>query len=129
MDGTCRIELLRRIKIAFKIFIFKKIDILRDPEEADKLIKEGADVVRSDQTVGILFVVGKEVIRSRLRQQHRNRWKTCKGCRQSKTLMSELLISRTKELQAISRQKFQVTVGLLTDHKPLRARKFKLGLT
>jgi hypothetical protein len=40
--------------------IFKERDILRDPEEADKLNKEEANVVRSDQTVGILFVVGKE---------------------------------------------------------------------
>jgi len=116
-------------KIAFKIFIFKERDILQDPEEADKLTKEEASVVRSDQTVGIRFVVGKEVIRIRMRQEHLNRRKTCKGCRQSKTLMSELLISRTNELQAISRQQRKVTVGLLTGHKTLRALMFKLGLT
>jgi hypothetical protein len=83
------------MKIAFKILIFKERDILRDPEEADKLTKEEASVVRTDQTVGIRFAVGKEVIRIRLRHEHPNRRKTCKGCRQSKTLMSELLISRT----------------------------------
>jgi ribonuclease HI len=33
-------------------------------EEADKLAKEGTDGVPSDQTAGIPFVVGKEVIRS-----------------------------------------------------------------
>jgi len=64
---------LGRIKIALKIFIFKERDILRGPEEADKLIKEEANVVRSDQTVGTPFVVGKEVIRSRLRQGRLNR--------------------------------------------------------
>jgi hypothetical protein len=74
-------------------------------EEADKLTKEEVNVVRSDQTAGIPFVAGKEVIRSRMRQEQMNRWKTCK-CRQSKTL-SELLISRTRELQAISKQKLQ----------------------
>ena len=42
-----------------------------------------------------------------LRQQHLNRWEPCKGCRQSKTLMTEPLTSRTKELQAMSRQKLQ----------------------
>jgi len=63
---------LERIKIAFKILIFKERDILRDPEEADKLTKEEASVVRSDQTVDIRFVVGKEVIRICLRQEHLN---------------------------------------------------------
>jgi len=37
-------------------------------EEADKLAKEGTNVVPSDQTVGISFDVGKEVVRS-----HRDR--------------------------------------------------------
>jgi hypothetical protein len=32
--------------------------------EADKFAKEGIDAVTSDQTVGIRFDVGKEVIRS-----------------------------------------------------------------
>jgi hypothetical protein len=32
--------------------------------EADKLAKEGINAVTSDQTVGIHFDVGKEVIRS-----------------------------------------------------------------
>jgi len=34
-------------------------------KEADKLAKEGSNGVPSDKTVGIPFVVGKEVIRSR----------------------------------------------------------------
>ena len=37
-------------------------------EEADKLAKEGTNGVPSDQTVGSTFVVGKEAIRSDLRQ-------------------------------------------------------------
>ena len=37
-------------------------------EEAYKLAKEGTNGVPSDQTVGINFVVGKEAIRSNLRQ-------------------------------------------------------------
>ena len=33
-------------------------------EEADKLVKEGTNGFLSDQTVGIPFAVGKEVVRS-----------------------------------------------------------------
>jgi hypothetical protein len=58
-----------------------------------------------DQTIGILFVVSQKVIRSHLRQEHLNRWKTCKGCHQSKTLISEPLPRRIKELQAMNGQK------------------------
>jgi ribonuclease HI len=36
-------------------------------EEADKLAKEGTNGVPSDRTVGITFVVGKEIVRSHLR--------------------------------------------------------------
>jgi len=43
--------------------------------------------------------------------------------------MSEPVSSRTKGPQAISRQKLQVAVGLLTGHTTLRAQMFKLGLT
>jgi hypothetical protein len=89
-------------------------------EEADKLAKEGANGIPSDQTVGIPFVVVKEVIRSNWRQEHLNKWTTCKGWRQSETLMSGPLSNRTKELQAMSRQKPKVAVGLLTDHTILR---------
>ena len=74
-------------------------------EEADELVKEGTKGFPSDQTVGISFVVDKAVIRSHSKQEHLNRWKTCKGCHQSKTLMSEPLSSRTKELQAMSTEK------------------------
>jgi hypothetical protein len=73
-------------------------------EEADKLAKKGTIGVPSDKTVGIPFVVNKEVIRSHLRQEHLER-KTYKGCRQPMTRMSELLPSRTKHLQAMSREK------------------------
>jgi hypothetical protein len=38
-------------------------------EEADKLAKEGTNGVPSDQTVGITFVVGKEIISSHLRPE------------------------------------------------------------
>jgi hypothetical protein len=61
--------------------------------------------VSSDATVGIPFVVSKEVIRSHLKQEHLNRWKTCKVGGQSKTLMSEPVLSRTGQLQAMSTQK------------------------
>jgi hypothetical protein len=63
-------------------------------EDNDKLAEEGANGFPSDQTVGVLSVVGKEVITSHLRQQHLNRWKTCECCHHSKTLMSEPLPSR-----------------------------------
>jgi len=56
--------------------------------EADELAREGTNEVPSDETASIPFAVGKEVIRSHLRQEHLNRWKTCKGCSQSDTLMS-----------------------------------------
>jgi hypothetical protein len=73
--------------------------------------------------------VGKEVIRSHLRQEYLCRWKACKGFRQSQTLMSEPLGSRTKYLQAMSRSKFKVAVGLLTGHTTLTAHMFNLGHT
>jgi hypothetical protein len=100
-------------------------------KKADKLAEDGTNGVPPNQTVGISFVVDKEVIRSHLRQERQNRWKTCKGCRcrQSETLMSEPVSSRTKGPQTISRQKLQVAVGLLADHTTLRAQMFKLGLT
>jgi len=43
--------------------------------------------------------------------------------------MNELLPSRTRELQAMIRQKLKVAVGLLMGHTTLRAHMFKLGLT
>jgi hypothetical protein len=66
-------------------------------EEADKLAVEGTNGVPSDKTVGIPFFVGKEVIRSHLRQEHLNRWNTYCGCHQSKTLMSEPLSTKKKK--------------------------------
>jgi len=56
--------------------------------EADELANEGTNEVPCNQTASIPFGVGKEVIRSHLRQEHLNRWKTCKGCCQSEMLMS-----------------------------------------
>ena len=47
-------------------------------EEADKLAEEGTNIVPSDQTVGIPFVVGKAVIRLHLRDEHLNMGKTVK---------------------------------------------------
>ena len=41
-------------------------------EEADKLAKERTNGIPSDQTTGILIFMGKEVIRSHLRQEHLN---------------------------------------------------------
>ena len=73
--------------------------------------------------------MGKEVIRSHLRQEHLNRWKTCKGCCQSKTLMSEPLSSGTKELQAMRTEKVKVAVGLLTGHTTFRTCMFELRFT
>jgi hypothetical protein len=85
-------------------------------EEADKLAKEGPNGVPSDQTVGVPFVVVKEFLRSDWRKEHLKSWKTCKGCRQSKTPMSGPLSNRTKELQTMSRQKPKVAMWLLTGH-------------
>ncbi len=79
-------------------------------EEADKLAKEGINGIPSDPTIDIHFVLTKEIIRSRLSRQYLNRWKNYNGCRQSKTRTSELLLGRTKELQAMSRQKPTVAV-------------------
>jgi len=91
------------------------------------LAKERTKGVPSDETVGIPFVVGKEVIWNHLRLEHLNKWKTCKGCRQFKNLTYEPLPSRTKELHAISRQKLTVAVELLAGHTTVHI--FKLGLT
>lgn len=49
-------------------------------EKVDKLAKEGANKHPVDQTNGIPFVVGKEVIRSRLRRKHLKSLKACNGC-------------------------------------------------
>jgi hypothetical protein len=65
----------------------------------DKFVKEGTNKTPSDQIAGIPFAVEKEVVRSELRQENLNRWKVCKGCCQSKMLMSEPLPSKAKELQ------------------------------
>jgi hypothetical protein len=54
-----------------------------------------------------------------------NNWKACKGFHQSRTLMSEPILSGTKD-QAMSRQKLKVAVGLLTDHVTPTAHMFKL---
>lgn len=94
---------------------------------ANKLAKEGTNGVPCDKTVGISFVVGKEVIKSHLRQKQLNRWKTCQGCHQSNNSICKFLPSRTKELQAVKRQK--LAVGLLTDHTTLTAHVFNLRLT
>ena len=66
-------------------------------EEPDKLAEEGTNGVPSDQTVGIPFVMGKDVIWSHLRQEHLNKWKTCECFCHSDTLMSEPLPSRRKK--------------------------------
>ena len=81
---------------ARKLSLSNEVTLVRIPgdhripgkAEADKLAKEGANEVPSHQTASIPFAVGKEVIRSHLRQEHLNKWKTCKGCCQSETLMS-----------------------------------------
>jgi hypothetical protein len=57
--------------------------------EDDKLYMEGTNGVPSDQTVGIPFDVGKEVIRSHLQQEQLNRLQTYKSSHQSKTLITE----------------------------------------
>ena len=64
-----------------------------------------------------------------MRQEHLNTWNTYCGCRQSKTQMSEPLSSKTKELQAKSRQHLKAAVGLLTGHTTLTAHLFKLRFT
>ena len=92
------------------------------------MAKEGTKVP-SDQTVGIPFAVGKEVIMSHLRQEHLNRWETCTVSYESKMLMSEPLQRTAKELQAMLRSQFGRAVGLLTGHTTLRAHVFTLGLT
>jgi hypothetical protein len=68
-------------------------------QEMTKWIKGGTNKVPSDQIAGIPCGVDKEVNRSHLRQEDLNRWKACKGCCQSKMLMSEPLPSKAKALQ------------------------------
>jgi ribonuclease HI len=98
-------------------------------EEPDKLSEKGTNGFPSYQMFDIPFVVGKEVIWSHLRREHLNRWKTCEVCCHSNTVMSETLPSRKKELQAMSRQKLKVAVGMLKGHTTLRANMFKLEIT
>lgn len=99
--------------------------------EMNKLInwsRKGLKESHLIKMLAILFVVSKEVIWSHLRLEHLNKWKTCTGCHQSKNLMYEPLPSRTNELQAMSRQKLTVAVGLLAGHTTLSAHMLKLGL-
>jgi hypothetical protein len=84
--------------------------------------------VPSDQTVGIPFVVGKEVIRV---TWERSTWTVGKPVKvvASPRLMSEPLLCGTKDLWAMSRQKLKMAVGLLPGHTTLRAHMFRLWLT
>jgi hypothetical protein len=65
-------------------------------KEADKLAKEGTNIVHFDQFVDIPSVVGTVVIRNHLKQEPLNRSQSCKGCPKSKTLMSEPLPGKKK---------------------------------
>jgi len=67
----------------------------------------------TDQTVGIPFDMGKEAIRSHLRQKHLNRLQNCKSSHQSTTLIIESLSSRTKELQATSKSEAYTSCGAI----------------
>jgi hypothetical protein len=82
-----------------------------------------------------------------LRQEQKNRWKTVKlvtshfeagtteqvedreARHQTQTLRREPLSSKTKQLQAMKRQKLTVVVELLPGHTTLWAHMFKLRLT
>ena len=78
----------KSMQVLQKLSGFKKDTLVWTPrqhgilgnEKADKLAKERTNVVPTDQTVGIPFVMGKEVIRRHLRQENLNRCKTSKGC-------------------------------------------------
>jgi hypothetical protein len=87
-------------------------------EEAYKLAKEWTNGVPSDQYVSIPSVVGTEVIRYPLKQEPLKKSKSCKGCRQSKTLMNEPLPG--KELQAMNRQRLKAAMGLLIGRTTLK---------
>jgi len=108
-------------KLSHLAWIPRRYGIPRN-EEPDKFAKEGTNGVPSDQTVGMPFDVGKEVIWSHLIKKHMNRWKTCEVCRPFKPLMSKPLPIRKKELQAMSRQKLKVAVGMLKGHMTLTAK-------
>jgi hypothetical protein len=91
---------------------------------------EQTNGVPSNQNVGIPFDVGREVIRSHLRQEHLNRLQTCKNSHQSMTLINESLSRRTKELQATSKPEAYSSCGAVNRlNNPFRAQMFKLGLT
>jgi predicted Zn-ribbon and HTH transcriptional regulator len=98
-------------------------------EEADRLAKEGAVEIPSNQFAAIPFSVGKNLIKKQLEQRHRDRWTACTGYRQSKALMRYLLPSRASELLAMNRSRLRIAVGLLTGHTKLRAHLYKLGYT
>jgi len=98
-------------------------------EDSNKSGKKWINKVPSDHPVGIPFAVGKEVIRSHLKQEYLNRLKACHGCLQSKTLKKEPLPSRTRERQEMSRPRLKEAVGLLTGHTAFRVHVFKFRLT
>jgi hypothetical protein len=98
-------------------------------EEADRLAKEEVAEVPPNQFAAIPFSVGKNLIKKRLEQRHRDRWVACTGCRLTKGLMSYLLPSIANELLAMSKLRLRAAVGLLTGHTSLRAHLYRLGHT
>ena len=97
-------------------------------EEADNLAKEG-DQQTSCWTTILPFVVGKEVSGSHLRQEYLNRWKAYNGYCHSKVLMSEPLLHRAEEFQAMSRLNIKVALILLTGYITFTVHIFNLRLT
>ena len=74
--------------------------VIPENEEADKFAKEGTNLVPSlPKMLASVLLCCKKVIRTHLVQVHLNRWKASNGCRQSQTLLSELLSSGTEELK------------------------------
>ncbi|XP_020297787.1 uncharacterized protein LOC109862210 [Pseudomyrmex gracilis] len=100
---------------------------IRGNEIADGLAKLGTLEEPAGQKVGVLFAVGKNCIRDRLKREHQDSWKKLKNCRQARLLMSQPSSSRAKEL-AMDKNRLRLSIGLFTGHWAFKTHLYNMGL-
>ncbi|XP_018392964.1 PREDICTED: uncharacterized protein LOC108772018, partial [Cyphomyrmex costatus] len=74
-------------------------------ERADELAKLGTEKVPAERIVGVPFSAGTKTIKEWLEREHLNSWEGIEDCRRAKQLMKLPKPARTKELQAMGKEK------------------------